>query len=176
MNKKINIFGFNHISPDLTIETKNKLIELYKNYHKLSYCYQLKFKKLSKIKLTLHLTSLFLTGVGTLTGFITLNPIIGGSIAIGGVMIQGYLTTTKIDKSIEKCILAYSTYNQILVELISYLRGMEFDINVLLSDLRVKDEIIIKQKCPSAKKYEKKYFKYYDTNVQNIETLKHTIV
>ena len=50
MNKKINFFGFNHISPDLTIDERDKLIKIYKNYHQLAYCYQLKFQKLSKLK------------------------------------------------------------------------------------------------------------------------------
>ena len=58
MNKKINFFGFNHISPDLTIDERDKLIKIYKNYHQLAYCYQLKFQKLSKLKLALHLSSI----------------------------------------------------------------------------------------------------------------------
>ena len=176
MNKKINFFGFNHISPDLTIEERNKLIELYKTYHKLTYCYHFKFKKLSKIKISLHLTSLSLTSFGTVIGLATFNPIIGGSIVAGGVIIQGYLTNTKLDKKIEKCLLAYSIYEKILVELKSYLRGMKFDINVLLYDIKVKEDMIIEQNCPSANEFTKKYFKHYDTNVQNIETLKHTVV
>ena len=96
MNKKINFFGFNHISPDLTIDERDKLIKIYKNYHQLAYCYQLKFQKLSKLKLALHLSSISLTVVGTIVGTVTLNPIAAGCVVGAGVIIQAYLAKTNL--------------------------------------------------------------------------------
>ena len=175
MNKKINFFGFNHISPDLTIDERDKFIKIYKNYHQLAYCYQLKFQKLSKLKLALHLSSISLTVVGTIVGTVTLNPIAAGCVVGAGVIIQAYLAKTNLTQKTAQCHLAFTSYEKLLNKLKSYLRGMEYDMKVVLYDIKVIDDMVINQ-CPSANEFTKKYFKHYDTNVQNIETLKHTVV
>ena len=183
MNKKRNIYGFNHISVKLKITEVEKLQSLYKYYHKLFKCYQWKYIKLKKIKLVLHLSSITLTVVGTITGSVTLNPIVAGCVVGSGVIIQGYLAKSNITKKIAQCRLAYTSYEKILVQLKSYLRGMNYDMKIFLSDVKIIDEMVIDQ-CPLVDDLFKKYDKRYNADLpaskliieKNDETLVHTVV
>ena len=154
-NKKRNIYGFNHISVKLNPHDVDKLQSLYKNYHKLFKCYQWKYLKLKKIHMSLHISSITLTVVGTITGSVTLNPIVAGCVVGAGVVIQGYLAKSNIVQLIAQCRLAYTSYEKILIQLKSYLRGLEYDMKILLSDIKIIDEMVIDQ-CPSADDFSKK--------------------
>ena len=167
---KRNIYGFNHISVKLKPNEIDKLQTLYKSYHKLFICYQWKYMKLNKRKLALHLSSIALTVIGTITGSVTLNPIIGGSIVGAGVLIQGYLAKSDITNKTSQCRLAYTTYEKLLIRIRSYLRGLDYDMILLLSDIKSIDEMIVDQ-CPSAEEFSKKYFKKYNPNLPASELI-----
>ena len=147
MSKK-NIFNWNHISNDLTEDQISELKALYKCYHRLFKCYELKYKRLKRLKLSLQMTSLFLTVTGSVVGGVTLNPIIIACIAGPGVMIQGYLTKSNLNKMVDRCQFAYTTYKKVCIQIKSYLRGLEFDISIFLSDIKLLDDIII-DLCPT---------------------------
>ena len=157
---KKNVFKWNHISKNLTSDEITKLQNLYKHYHKLFKCYQWKYKKLRRLKLSLQLSSISLTVVGTITGSITLNPVVAGTVVGAGVIIQGYLAKTNLLQRIAKCRLAYTSYEKIMVQLRHFLRGIPYYENVFLSDIKLIDDMIIDQ-CPSADEYSKKYNKKF---------------
>ena len=157
---KKNIFKWNHISENLTSDEITKLQNLYKHYHRLLQCYHWKYKKLRRLKLSLQLSSISLTVVGTITGSITLNPVVAGTVVGAGVIIQGYLAKTNLLQRIGKCRLAYTSYEKIMVQLRHFLRGIPYDENVFLSDIKIIDDMIIDQ-CPSADEYSKKYNKKF---------------
>ena len=150
------IFRFNHISDTLSEDEINKLKTLYKSYHRLQMCYKWKYKRLRRSKLSIELSSLGLTSIGAIIGAITLNPIILGCLSGSGIMIQAYLTKSDLDKRVDRCKFAYTSYERILVQLKSFLRGLPYDENNFLSDLKVLDDIIIDQ-CPSIDKYNEVY-------------------
>ena len=158
MSEKKKIFKWNHISEDLPPDEITKLQNLYKHYHRLFKCYHWKYKKLRKLKLTLQLSSISLTVVGTITGSVTLNPVVAGTVVGAGVIIQGYLAKTNLLQKIGKCRFAYTSYEKIMVQLRSFMRGIPYDENVFLSDIKIIDDMIIDQ-CPSADEYSKKYKK-----------------
>ena len=160
MSNKKNIFKWNHISEDLPPDEITKLQNLHKHYHRLFHCYRWKYKKLRRLKLSLQLSSISLTVVGTITGSITLNPVVGGTVVGAGVIIQGYLAKTNLLQKIGKCRFAYTSYEKIMVQLRSFIRGMPYDENTFLSDIKVIDDMIIDQ-CPSADEYSKKYNKKF---------------
>ena len=54
--------------------------------------------------------------------------------------------------------IAFTTYEKVLVELRSALRGDEFDKDLFLDKMKIKDEMIIDQ-TPLADKFVKKYEK-----------------
>ena len=159
MGKK-NMFHSNHISTLLTEEEIIKLKKLYMHYHRLYKCYYWKYKKLKRLYLTLTLSSIGLTVVGTISGTITLNPIVMAGVAGPGVMIQGYLTKSNLRQKITKCHFAYTSYKKILVQLRNFLSGSTYDENIFLSDNKVIDELIIDQ-CPIIDAYFVKYDKLF---------------
>ena len=150
------IIGFNHISDSLSYDEVNKLKTLYKSYHKLQMCYKWKYKKLRRLKMSLELSSIGLTTTGAIIGGVTLNPIILGSLIGSGIMIQAYLTKSDLNKRVDRCKFAFTSYEKVLVQLKSFLRGLPYDECNFLTDLKVLDDIIIDQ-CPSADKYYDKY-------------------
>ena len=155
------IIGFNHISDSLSYEEVNKLQALYRSYHRLQMCYKWKYKKLRRLKLFLELSSIGLTTVGAIVGGVTLNPIILGSLTGSGIMIQAYLTKSDLNKRVDRCKFAFTSYERVLVQLKSFLRGLLYDESNFLSDLKVIDDIIIDQ-CPSIEKYFDKYDKVFN--------------
>ena len=155
------IIGFNHISDSLSYDEVNKLQALYRSYHRLQMCYKWKYKKLRRLKLFLELSSIGLTTTGAIIGGVTLNPIILGSLTGSGIMIQTYLTKSDLNKRVDRCKFAFTSYEKVLVQLKSFLRGLLYDESNFLSDLKVIDDIIIDQ-CPSIEKYFDKYDKVFN--------------
>ena len=115
-----NIFNWNHISDDLNENQISELKALYKCYHRLFKCYQWKYKKLKRLKLSLEMSSIALTITGSVTGAVTLNPIVIACVAGPGIMIQGYLTKSNLINNVERCKFAYVSYEKILVQLKSF--------------------------------------------------------
>ena len=153
------IIGFNHISDKLTQEKIEQLKALYKTYHRLYKCYEMKYKKLKRLKLSLEMSSIFLTVSGVIIGSVTLNPILS-SISGSGVLIQGYLAKSDINKRLNMTRFAYISYQKILAQLKSYLRGIEYNEIELLSDIKIIDDIIISE-CYSIDRCYEKYNKKY---------------
>ena len=154
------IMEFNHISTSLDEDEISKLKALYRTYHRLYKCYQWKYKKLKRLKLTLELSSIGLTTIGSITGLATLNPIILGSLAGPGVLIQAYLVKSDLNRMVNMCRFAYTSYEKILVQLRGFLRGLSYDESNFLTDLKILDDIVIDQPL-SADKYFDKYNKTF---------------
>ena len=132
-----NIFNWNHISSDLTEDQILELKELYKCYHRLFKCYEWKYKRLKRLKLSLEMSSIGMTITGSVVGAITLNPIVMACVAGPGIMIQGYLTKSNLINNVERCKFAYNSYKKILIQLKSFLRGLPYDGTILLSDVKI---------------------------------------
>ena len=137
------ILTFNHISNGLSEEEVEKFTRLYKNYYKLYTCYQWKYKKMKRIKISLEMSSIVLTTIVSIAGGVSLNPIILGCIAGPGILIQGLLTKSNIPDKVEQCKFAHSTYYKILTQIKAHLRGMPYDETAFLSDIKVIDDIVI---------------------------------
>ena len=148
--------NFNHISNQLNEDEISKLKALYKCYHRLFKCFHWKYKRLKRLKLTLELSSIALTSIGAIVGDITLNPIILASLSGIGIMIQAYLTKSDLNRRVDRCRFAYTSYEKVLVQLKSFLRGLPYDENMFLSDIKILDDIIIDQ-TPSIDKYYDQY-------------------
>ena len=73
---------------------------------------------------------------------------VGLSITGVGVLIQGYLRKSDIAKKVESCKLAYTSYNEILIQLRTYFRGIPCDETVFLTDTKVLDDIVV-DLCPT---------------------------
>ena len=154
--KKYSVFEFNHIDKLLSEEEIETLKKFYKYYHKKFWCYKKAFKHFKIIDETLTISGILLVITGTITGGLTLNPIILGVINGFGILLANVGKTKNYKKKIEMLKIAFTTYEKVLVELRSALRGDEFDKDRFIDKMKIIDEMIIDQ-TPLADKYGKKY-------------------
>ena len=101
------------------------------------------------------MSSIGLTVTGSVVGAITLNPIVIACVAGPGVLIQGYLTKSNLINNVERCKFAYTSYEKILIQIKSFLRGSSYDGMIFLSVFKVLDDIVI-DTCPSIDAFLKK--------------------
>ena len=160
-SSKKSIFEFNHIDKSLSKEQIETITDLYKHYHKKHWCYKKSYKSYKFLDNFFTISSLSLIAVGTISGGLTLNPIILGVINGVGVIVGGVAKKKVFKKKIETTKMAYTTYEKVLVELRSALRGDEWSKEEFVDRIKILDEIIIDQ-CPSSvdnfvKKYKNKF-------------------
>ena len=160
-SSKKSIFEFNHIDKSLSEEQIETITNLYKHYHKKHWCYKKSYKSYKFLDNFFTISSLSLIAVGTITGGLTLNPIILGVVNGAGVIVAGITKKKDFKKKIETTKLAYTTFEKVLVELRSALRGDEWDKEEFIDRIKILDEIIIDQ-CPSSadnfvEKYKNKF-------------------
>ena len=153
---KRSIYNFNHISAKLSKEEIQYLRDLYSSYHKKYWCYKVKYKKLKKIKLGLNMGSLGLITVGTIIGGITANPIILGSISGVGILLQGYIQNSNLNNKVDMSKFAFQCYEKVLIQIRSYLRGLEYNDTRFVSDLQILDQMVT-DLCPTITKLSNKY-------------------
>ena len=159
--KKKSIFEFNHIDKSLSEEQIETITNLYKHYHKKHWCYKKSYKSYKFLDNIFTISSLSLIAVGTISGGLTLNPIILGVINGAGIIVGGVAKKKDFKKKIETTKMAYTTYEKVLVELRSALRGDEWNKEEFIDRIKILDEIIIDH-CPSSadnfvEKYKKKF-------------------
>ena len=68
------------------------------------------------------MTSACLDVSGTITGGVTLNPVVLGTISGSGVLLKTRSEIKNYRKKIELCRFAYTSYEKILVDLRSFMR------------------------------------------------------
>ena len=87
-----------------------------------------------------------------------MNPIVLGVINGFGILLTNFGKMKDYKKKIEMTKIAFTSYEKVLVELRSALRGDEFDKNQFVDKMKVVDAMIIDQ-TPLADKYVKLYDK-----------------
>ena len=156
-SSKKSIFEFNHIDKSLSEDQIQTITDLYKHYHKKHWCYKKSYKSYKFLDNFFTISSLSLIAVGTISGGLTLNPIILGVINGAGIIVGGVAKKKDFKKKIETTKMAYTTYEKVLVELRSALRGDEWNKEEFIDRIKILDEIIIDQ-CPaSADNFVEKY-------------------
>ena len=159
----MDIFNFNHIDTVTHEETiLTEIKNLYRFYHRKWWCYKQVYKHLKRMNLTCKILSTSLIVAGTISGGVTLNPIILGTISGAGLLVKTVTDHKNYNRKIEMSKFAYTTYGKILVDLRSCLRGKQFDHSSFISDMRMIDTNII-DFCPPInnrveKRYEKKWY------------------
>ena len=157
---KHNIFEFNHIDNHLSEEEIKTLKEFYEYYHKKFWCFKKTFKQFKIIDESISVSGILLVIIGTISGGLTMNPIVLGVINGVGILLANFGKMKNYKKKIEMTSIAFTTYEKVLVELRSALRGADFDKNQVIDKMKVVDAMIIDQTPPSdkyVKQYDKKY-------------------
>ena len=101
-----------------------------------------------------NLTSTGLVVSGSIAGALTLNQVVLGTISGTSILVKTGFQIKNYKKLIEMAKFAYTTYQKMLVNLRSYLRGIHFDHEELINEMKVTDDIII-DLCPPIDKIEK---------------------
>ena len=154
------IFEFNHIDKSLSELDVTTLKDFYKHYHKKYWCFKKSYKRYKLLDETLTLSGGRLVVIGTITGGITLNRIILGVINGAGVVVASFAKMKNYKKKMEMTQIAFTTYEKVLVELRSALRGDEFNKQDFIDRMKLIDEMIIDQ-TPLADRFVKKYNKKF---------------
>ena len=157
---KHDIFEFNHIDNLLSEDEIKTIKEFYEYYHKKFWCFKKTYKHFKILDESINISGILLMIIGAISGGLTLNPIILGVINGAGILLTSFGKMKNYKKKIEMTSIAYTTYEKVLVELRSALRGDEFDKILFLDKMKVIDEMIIDQ-TPLVDKFMKKYDKKY---------------
>jgi len=154
------VFEFNHIEESLSESEVKTLKDFYKHYHKKWWCFKQSYKRYKILDETLTISGGGLVVIGTITGGITLNPIILGVINGVGVIVASISKMKNYKKKMEMAQIAFTTYEKVLVELRSALRGDEFNKQEFIDKMKLIDEMIIDQ-TPLADRFVKRYNKKF---------------
>ena len=102
------------------------------------------------------MTSTGLIVIGTVFGGLTANPAIIRSISGADLALRTFSETKDYKKKIEMSKFCYTTYNKVLVELRTSLRGATFNKNDFLKEMTVLDETVV-DFAPLVTRCEKQY-------------------
>ena len=150
------IFDFNHIDPSLSKSDIKTIKDFYSYYHKKYWCFKKSYKSYKFLDNFFTISSICLVAIGTITGGITLNPVILGVVNGAGVIMTGVGKKQNYKRKIEMTKIAYTTYEKVLVELRAVLRGDEWDKQKFVDRMKLIDDMIIDQ-SPEPDKFEIKY-------------------
>ena len=106
-----------------------------------------------------------MVAIGTISGGITLNPVVLGVVNGAGVIIAGVGKKNNYKRKIEMSRIAFTTYEKVLVELRAALRGDEWNKQEFVDRIKLIDELIIDQ-TPIADRFEIKYENKFNINIK----------
>ena len=150
------IFEFNHIDKSLSESDVTTLKDFYKHYHKKYWCFKRSYKSYKFLDDVFTITGIFLVAIRTITGGVTLNPVVLGVVNGAGVVVAGIGKKKNYKRKIEMSRIAFTTYEKVLVELRAALRGDEWNKQDFVDRMKLIDEMIIDQ-TPIADRFASRY-------------------
>ena len=105
-----------------------------------------------------------MVAIGTISGGITLNPVVLGVVNGAGVIVAGIGEKNNYKRKIEMSRIAFTTYEKVLVELRAALRGDEWDKQEFVDRMKLIDEMIIDQ-TPIADRFASRYSKKFNLSI-----------
>ena len=165
-NKMKDIFEFNHIDPSLSETDVKTLKDFYSHYHKKYWCFKKCYKSYKFLDNFFTISGICLVAIGTISGGITLNPVVLGVVNGAGVIIAGVGKKNNYKRKIEMSSIAFTTYEKVLVELRAALRGDEWSKKELIDRIKLIDEMIIDQ-TPIADRFVSRYNKKFENKFKD---------
>ena len=159
MTKK-DIFNFNHIDLNIATEKLKQIQDLYAYYHKVTWIYRHSHKRNKKINYAVNIASVLLASLGVITGGITLNPIVLGTLITAGILLKSYHEFKNIKSKTDLLKFSLTSYESVLTNLREAMRGGDFDYKEFIHDMKILDQEILDLSPPSYK-FEKKYAKKF---------------
>ena len=159
------MFEFNHIDKSLSETDVKTLKDFYKHYHKKYWCFKKSYKSYKFLDDVFTISGLCLVVIGTISGGITLNPVVLGVVNGAGLIVAGIGKKNNYKRKIEMTRIAFTNYEKVLVELRSALRGDEFNKQEFVDRMKLVDEMIIDQ-TPIADRFVSRYEKKFGLSKQ----------
>ena len=157
------IFEFNHIEPSLSKSDVKTIKDFYSYYHKKYWCFKKTYNSYKFLDNFFTISGICLVAIGTITGGITLNPVVLGVVNGTGVIIAGVGKKNNYKRKIEMTRIAFTTYEKVLVELRAALRGDEWNKQEFVDRMKLIDELIIDQ-TPEPDRFESRYNEKFNIN------------
>ena len=159
------IFEFNHIDKSLSETDVKTLKDFYKHYHKKYWCFKKSYKSYKFLDDVFTISGICLVAIGTISGGITLNPVVLGVVNGAGLIVAGIGKKNNCKRKIEMSRIAFTNYEKVLVELRSALRGDDFNKEEFVDRMKLVDEMIIDQ-TPIADRFVSRYEKKFGLSKQ----------
>ena len=154
------IFEFNHIDGSLSELDITTLKDFYSHYHKKYWCFKRSYKSYKFLDDVFTISGISLVAIGTISGGITLNPVVLGVVNGAGIIVAGIGKKKNLKRKIEMSSIAFTTYEKVLVELRAALRGDKFDKQEFIVRMKLIDEMIIDQ-TPIEDRFASRYNKKF---------------
>ena len=155
------IFEFNHIDKSLTEFDIKTLKDFYSHYHKKYWCFKRSYKSYKFLDNFFTISGICLVAIGTISGGITLNPVVLGVVNGAGVIVAGVGKKNNYKRKIEMTRIAFTNYEKVLVELRAALRGDKWNKEEFVDRMKLIDEMIIDQ-TPIADRFVSRYNKKFN--------------
>lgn len=107
-----------------------------------------------------NIASVGLVATGTVAGVLTMNPIILGTISGSGMLLKTPTEAKNFKRKIEMSKFAFTSYEKVMNEIRSFMRGKEYDNAKFLNQLKMLGDINIDM-CPLTDKFESHYKKIF---------------
>ena len=107
---KKNIFEFNHIDNLLSEDEIKTIKEFYEYYHKKIWCFKKAFKHFKILDETINTYGILLMIIGTISGGLTMNPIVLGVINGVGILLTNFGKMKNYKKKIEMTKIVKNNY------------------------------------------------------------------
>ena len=159
------IFEFNHIDKSLSESDVKTLKDFYRHYHKKYWCFKKSYKSYKFLDDVFTISRICLVAIGTISGGITLNPVVLGVVNGAGVIVTGIGKKNNYKRKIEMTRIAFTNYEKVLVELRAALRGDEWNKEEFVDRMKLVDEMIIDQ-TPIADRFVSRYKKKFGLSKQ----------
>ena len=159
------IFEFNHIDKSLSESDVTTLKDFYSHYHKKYWCFKRSYRSYKFLDDVFTISGISLVAIGTISGGITLNPVILGVINGAGIIVAGIGKKKNFKRKIEMSKIAFTTYEKVLVELRAALRGDKFNKQEFVDRMKLIDEMIIDQ-TPIADRFASRYNKKFNISTE----------
>ena len=112
---KQDIFEFNHTDNLLSEDELKTIKEFYEYYHKKVWCFKKTFKHFKILDESINIFGILLMIIGTISGGLTMNPIVLGVINGVGILLTNFAKMKNYKKKIEMTKIAFPTYEKVLV-------------------------------------------------------------
>ena len=124
------------------------------------WCFEKTYKHFKILDESINISGILLMIIGTISGGLTMNPIILGVINGVGIVLTNVGKMKNYKKEIEMTSIAFTTYEKVLVVLRSALRRDTFDKDLFIDRMKIIDEMVIDQ-TPLAGKFTTRYDKKF---------------